>query len=157
LAWLLSGLGRDLPTLPRAAAVVVLAVLALLRDGGIVELRLPQPLRQVPRSIFTEGLPRAALRFGFELGTGVRTYITSSLPYLLLIMLLLTGPSYGLAVLAGVGFGLGRAVVPLLRLASRRPEGWDRRMSEQARWLVAACATLSLMAVIALVQVAAIQ
>jgi hypothetical protein len=137
----------------RALTLVAVALVILLRDAGVLEFSLPQPLRQVPRSVFDKGLLRASLQFGFELGTGIRTYVTSGAPYLLLLALLLAGVSAPVAVLAGVGFGLGRAVVPLSRLASQHREEWDRRMATQARWLVPACATLSFLAVLALADV----
>jgi transposase-like protein len=39
--------------------------------------------RQVPQDVFARGLYRAALQFGFEMGTGVRTYVPATTPYLL--------------------------------------------------------------------------
>ena len=54
-----------------------------------------------------------AFRFGFELGTGVRTYIPSTAPYILLLVIVATNPPLGLALAAGLGFGVGRAA-PLM-------------------------------------------
>jgi len=59
---------------------------------------------------------RSAFRFAFELGTGVRTYITASAPYGLALVLALCLPtdlaSGLLASAAGaLGYGVGRSVV----------------------------------------------
>jgi hypothetical protein len=76
-----------------------------------------------------------ALQFGFELGTGVRTYVPSAMPYVLALGLLLhLVPLLG-AVAAGVGFGLGRAAMIWLRYQSLDRDRWDTLMSLRIRWI----------------------
>jgi hypothetical protein len=105
------------------------AVLAVLRDAGLVRLPLPQNSRQIPHEVLAGARPgRGALRFGFELGTGVRTYLSASAPYVVAAALLLAGSGPLAAVLAGVGFGAGRAATPLVRHAHGDGERWDRRL-----------------------------
>lgn len=60
------------------------------------------------------------LGFGFQLGLGVVTIVTSASVYSLLAMTILAG-SFSLAALAGALFGLGRAVVILLGRKSVDP------------------------------------
>jgi hypothetical protein len=92
-----------------AAAVLLLAAHAIDALG----LPLPQNRRQVPRDIFGKGPLRAGLQFGFEMGTGARTYVTSVAPYAVAAGVLLLAPPFNHALLAGVGFGLGRWAVPI--------------------------------------------
>jgi hypothetical protein len=139
--WLLSGLAAPLPGRP--VVLVAVAALGLLREAGAVRIRLPQNTWQVPLDVLRRGLVRGSLRFGFELGTGVRTYISATTPYVLAAGLLLCGQRWPVAALAGLGFGLGRAATTVLRRAA--PAEWDARL---VAWLpavkvVAAAAVLA--------------
>lgn len=87
----------------------------VLRDLGILSLPLPQNSQQVPREVFHRRIVSAALRFGFELGTGVRTYLPAGTPYILALALLLVVDDLPPALAAGVGFGMGRASMTLFR------------------------------------------
>ena len=141
---LLSGLAAPLPVLVRYAAVVAVALLGVLRDAGLITVALPQNARQVPRDVLRHSPRRGALRFGFELGTGVRTYVSATAPYVLVVAILLAGPGPRVAALAGAGFGAGRAVTPLLRRASGAVEGWDADLLVRLRAItVAGCAVLA--------------
>lgn len=113
---LVSGLLSPIPVRIRAVvAICSLAILAL-HHASILCLDLPQRAWQIPQQVFHQSPNRAAARFAFELGTGVRTYITTAAPYGLAIVLALT-PGIGLAdvllgaLLAAIGYGLGRSVV----------------------------------------------
>lgn len=134
--WLLSGLARPAPPAGRYGVVLAVALLGVLRDAGLVRLRLPQNSRQVPREVLRPGLAGGVLRFGFELGTGVRTYVSSSSPYVVAVALLLSAPSPLVAALAGAGFGAGRAATPLARHASGAGDRWDRLLQARLRLLV---------------------
>lgn len=116
------------------SAVAILGVCGAFRDAKLLRIPLPQASRQVPRSIFDAGLQVAALRFGFELGVGVRTYLTASTPYVLALGVLLLTDSWWHAVAAGVGFGLGRVYLPLLRLVSGDGQRWDAMLSRRLLW-----------------------
>lgn len=80
----------------------------------LVRLRFAQNRRQVPEAIRRRGPRVGAFQFGVEMGTGARTFVTTAMPYALLVGVMLTVPP-NLALAVGVGFGAGRALVPLLR------------------------------------------
>lgn len=102
---------------------MTLAVAAALgRELGILRLRLPQAARQVPERIRFSAPAEGAFQFGFEMGTGVRTYMTAVAPYILVLGLLMWG-TVGDALVAGASFGLGRAVMTVLYLRAAEPEG----------------------------------
>lgn len=99
-------------------------IVVLLRDMGIIPVRFPQSQRQVRQSVLRMTPAIGALMFGFELGTGARTFMTGAAPYVALIAALLAGgPLAG--VLAGLGFGLGRGLVPIDRRMRQDEERWD--------------------------------
>ncbi|MFG2011615.1 hypothetical protein ACGFNF_21370 [Micromonospora sp. NPDC048868] len=130
---LLSGLSAPLPVPWRYAGIVGVAVLGLLREVGLVSIRLPQNARQVPQDVLQRSLRRGALQFGFEMGTGVRTYVSASAPYVLAVALLLGGQRLHVAMLAGVGFGVGRAMTPLARRAAGTGDRWDADLRVRIR------------------------
>jgi len=105
------------------AVALVLAVV-LLNEIGLITLRLPQNARQVPEVIRDDGPRYGALQFGFEMGTGLRTYMTSGLPHVLLAGVLLAA-SLPEAALAGLAFGAGRALMTLTRHAHPIDADWD--------------------------------
>lgn len=123
--WLVSGLASPVPQPVRHALVVAIAGLGVLRDGGVVRFPLPQNARQIPQEVLNRDVVRGSLRFGFELGTGVRTYLPASTPYVLAAALLLCTPDLAVAALTGAGFGVGRALTPLTRHTSRAGGSWD--------------------------------
>jgi hypothetical protein len=127
----------------RFAAIVAVALLGLLRETGAVIIPLPQNARQVPQDVLRHRPSRGALQFGFELGTGGRTYVSASAPYVLAVAVLLGGQRLLVAALAGIGFGAGRAATPLVRRASGAVEGWDADLRGRLRIItVAGCAAL---------------
>jgi hypothetical protein len=123
--YVVSGLATPAPEPVRYWVVVAVAAVGVLRDAEVVRFPLPQNARQVPQTVLTGDVARGSLRFGFEMGTGVRTYVSSTVPYVLVVALLLTAPELVTAVAAGAGFGLGRALTPTARRASRDGETWD--------------------------------
>lgn len=109
-----------------AAWFVVLAV----RETGAISFALPQNARLVPESVFRHGPFFGPFQFGLEMGTGVRTYVTSGLPYALdVVVAFLATPLT--AVAAGIGFGLGRSVMTFGNLRYDEDAGWDREFD---RW-----------------------
>ena len=130
----LSGLVSPVPASLRAlVAILVLALLGV-HQAGILRLPLPQRAHQIPREVFHRSPTAGARRFAYELGTGVRTYITTTASYGVATVLVLAAPaSLGAAILgslaAGVGFGIGRSVVVLShawrkRVAVDHPSPW---------------------------------
>ena len=120
-----SGLATPAPATVRYGVVVALAIAGVLRDTGVLRFPLPQNARQIPQAVLTGDVARGSVRFGFEMGTGVRTYVSSTVPYVLAIALLLTGPGIATAIAAGTGFGTGRALTPAARYASHDGARWD--------------------------------
>ncbi|HEY6740157.1 MAG TPA: hypothetical protein VI076_15040 [Actinopolymorphaceae bacterium] len=131
MLWLFSGLFEPVPRDWRHVAMVVIAAAAVLRDLGVIDVPMPQNARQIPQDVLHRHLVRGSLQFGFELGTGVRTYISSSAPYAVAAIALLSTPGLLIAWAVGAGFGLGRAATPLARYASRRGEDWDRALARR--------------------------
>ncbi|MFJ8886786.1 hypothetical protein ACIRJR_25735 [Streptomyces sp. NPDC102402] len=140
--WLLSGLLTPLPAGVRQGLIAAGALLAALRDAGRLPLRLPQNARQIPQDVLRRHLARGALQFGFELGTGVRTYVSASAPYAMALAVLLSGGSYAPALAAGLGFGAGRALTPALRRLSGDGERWDDRLARRLSGVTVVCSVL---------------
>ena len=150
MLFVLSGLATPVPAPVRHGLVVALAAVGVLRDAGVVSFPLPQNARQVPQEVLTGQVARGSLQFGFEMGTGVRTYVSSTVPYVLVAALLLTAPGIATALAAGVGFGAGRALMPVSRYLSRDGELWDAELHAHLRAIkltagVAVAAALALL------------
>jgi hypothetical protein len=100
-----------------AAALVVLA-----RELGLVRLRVPENARLVPEDV-QHRAHWGALQFGFEMGTGMRTYSPSALPHLALLAVVLVVPFPVAFALAG-GFAAGRLAMPMLSNAWSADDAW---------------------------------
>lgn len=122
--WILSGFTEPLGTWGRIVLLLAGALLVwLARHGPLVGvITLPEARRQIPSQVFTNGIYRGAYQFGFEMGTGVRTYVPSIAPYFLLLSVWLAHPTLATALLVGFGFGLGRAIPMMAMLARRTPQ-----------------------------------
>jgi len=114
---------------------VLLAVAADLRG---IENRLPQASRQVAQRVATAGAPGAFV-FGFEMGTGMRTWTSSFLPYVVLTASLVLGLLP--AIIAGIAFGLGRVIGLADRL---RVESSRARSASAAGLALVSCAMVIL-------------
>ena len=125
----LGGLVAPIPAALRGAAVACIALTAGLRDLGLCTVALPENRRIIPHDLFRSHPWRAAAQFGFELGTGLRTYVSSSAPYVLAAALLLLAPSVQAAAVAGAAFGLGRAAMVWMRFAAPDATRWDDRLT----------------------------
>lgn len=149
LLWTGSGLLTVLPQPTRLGLLGGVGIFAGLRDFGVVHVHLPENRRQVPQDVFAHGLYRAAFQFGFEMGTGVRTYMPATTPYVLAAFILLAIPGVGVALGAAVGFGISRGIVPLTRLLTSDKTVWsaqrDRWGRGLVRWSSAAAAVLALL------------
>jgi hypothetical protein len=151
LAVLLGSLVR--PVFPAVAGDVVVVALALFVLAGEARLHpwtLPHRRAQVPQAVIGEGPDAGALRFGFEMGTGMRTHMPSSLPYVPLAAVVLLA-SWPAAVAAGTGFGLGRAGMALGRYHVRDPDWWDGRWQRHGRAVRLALALLAVALSVAIV------
>ncbi|MDN5860218.1 MAG: hypothetical protein L0H84_16530 [Pseudonocardia sp.] len=102
-----------------AAAAAVLA-----REIGLVSFPVPENARLVPEDV--QHLREwGALQFGFEMGTGMRTYSPSALPHLVLIAVALVVP-FPAAFAGAVGFAIGRLAMPLESIAWSDDGAWSR-------------------------------
>lgn len=122
MSWVLSGFLAPLSQAARLGALVLASLAILLAKHGPLStmVRLPENRRQIPSDVFTGGLVRGAYRFGVELGLGVRTYVPSAAPYLLVVGILLLRLDLASALLVGVAFGVGRAMPVLVGVARAR-------------------------------------
>lgn len=126
-----SGIVSPLPAAAASGLITACVLAALLREFKLLRFRLPENQRLVPQEIFANHPLLAFSQFGFEMGTGIRTYVPATAPYLLAAMIVLLGPPLPLAVLAGVGFGLGRAAMPASRSLRGSGAEWDGRLRRQ--------------------------
>ncbi len=111
--------------------------LTLLVERGVLDLRLPENRRLVPESVFRLGRYLGPLQFGVEMGSGVRTYLPSVLPYPAAVaVLLLASPAAALC--AGVGFGLGRSLMTVSHLRYGPDGAWDLEWLRHGRRLALA-------------------
>jgi len=134
--WLISGIADPLSLEARFALFASIGVAALLRDVHVISFPIPQRAQQIPRTVFERGLALAAVQFGFELGTGARTHVTATTPYIVAAAIVLHFTGFYDAVAVGVGFGIGRALMPSVRALSGTNERWDTALRQRIGWLV---------------------
>jgi hypothetical protein len=146
-----SGLLVAAPEAARVVAILVLGAVAAAGDFRLVRFRLPAPTRQVPETVFSRGPVRAAFQFGFELGTGVRTQIPASAPYVVAAALALLNPGAIPTLATGIAFGAGRALMPLMRAAHVHTGTWDTLLKRRYRTMVELATVLCALAVAVLV------
>jgi hypothetical protein len=121
-----------LPSSAWAAVVAAVTIMVALRELGVVRFRLPENKRLVPEHVDRYGAVFGPLQFGFELGTGLRTYLPSGLPHLLAVAVaLLATPVAALA--AGLGFGAGRASMTMAHLGYSDDGSWDLAWANHQR------------------------
>jgi hypothetical protein len=102
-----------------AAAAVVLG-----REVGLWWFRVPENARLVPEDVQHLG-EWGALQFGFEMGTGMRTYSPSALPHLALLAVVLVVP-FPAASAVAAGFAGGRLAMPVLSNAWSDDGSWSQ-------------------------------
>ncbi len=159
LGALLGALGQ---LLPHQSPLVLLAgfggacLIGLVLDARIGGLRLPTVRRQVNEDWLARYRGWVyGLGFGFQLGLGVVTIVTSSAVYLTFLLALLSGSPW-LGGLLGVAFGGVRAlpVVALARVTEpgqlrgvhRRLQAWGTPATRGTSGVLAACAVVALAA-----------
>jgi hypothetical protein len=127
--------GTDVRLWTAAAALVALGLVELTGRADL----LPQNRRLVPQTILASDSVTGPLQFGFEMGTGLRTFAPSALPWALVVLALLWAPMAADWLAIGLGFGLGRSLV--LPARRRHPDDWDRRLSHAKRPIAIILAT----------------
>ena len=116
----------------RLAAMLVLTVLAVAGEIGVLPFRLPQNARQVPSSIIARTDGSGALQFGFEMGTGLRTFLPSHLPYVAAAAVLFLTPWWA-APAVGAGFGVGRIAMVRSAVRSGSANAWHDQFTAWRR------------------------
>lgn len=113
-------------------------LLALACELGLLPFRLPQNARQVPSNIIVRQDGSGALQFGFEMGTGLRTFMPTHLPYVLVSMVLLAAPWWS-APVAGFCFGTGRAIMVLSAVRLGNASAWDGAFAARKKMILVVC------------------
>lgn len=122
-----------LPGPVRWALFGTAALAVLLRECGLVRFRVPENARLVPEGV--QHLREwGALQFGFEMGTGMRTYSPSALPHLVLLAVVLVVP-FPAAFTCAAGFAAGRLAMPLLSNAWSDDGAWTQVWTRSERVL----------------------
>ena len=140
LAWIPGGI--------LIACAIAIGTLALLKDLGWLEVRLPENARQVPIDVMYRDPRITLVQFGFELGTGARTFVTAAAPYSVAATVVALHPPIGQVAIAGAAFGAGRLCMALMREVSRDADAWDSAFAARSR-LVASLASLTALGVLA--------
>ncbi|GAA2098768.1 hypothetical protein [Actinomadura alba] len=131
----LGGLVQVLLPLPvRLGLLGLVAVAVLLREGGLVTLPVPENQRLVPEHVQHRGRLVGTIQFGFEMGTGMRTYSPSALPHLVLLAILLALPFHG-ALAAGAGFAAARWIMPAVSIGHGGDGAWEELWRAHRRLL----------------------
>lgn len=125
----LGGLFTIVPLFLRFGTLLFALILGVLYDMGVMQLNLPQNKRLVPHEVLTKGPVAGPLQFGFEMGTGLRTFLPSASPHLVAASILLAPAEFWVATVVGMSFGIGRFLLPLSRVLSGDGEAWDRGMN----------------------------
>jgi hypothetical protein len=101
------------PAATTGVVALAAALLAAASDSGIAGVRLPVHRRQVNERWLDRYRPWVyGAGFGWQIGTGLATYITSAAVYLTVVLGALTGrPALALALGTGFGFLRGMAVL----------------------------------------------
>lgn len=112
------------PSVAAVGAVAIVATLvALVSDTGIAGYRVPAHFRQVNERWLDAYRPWVyGAGFGFQIGCGLATYITTAAVYLTVVLAGLTG-SPALAVVVGATFGLVRGLAVTLTRKVQTPTG----------------------------------
>ena len=131
--WVLAGLATVVPATAATALVVMAVAGGIVHEFGVHRFRLPENRRLIPIEVFARHPVVAGGQFGFELGTGVRTYLPSVTPYVLAAAVGLLGAGGAAPLLAGLGFGLGRALMPISRNLAGGSEEWDLELARLAK------------------------
>ncbi|WP_157549237.1 hypothetical protein [Nonomuraea candida] len=141
----LGGLASIIPEAVRLWALAPFVAVIMLFELAGRPLSLPQNRRLVPQDVIPRADFAGPLQFGFEMGTGVRTFTPTALPQLLVLVIVLAG-GLGPGLLAGLGFGVGRTLMPLSRALSGDPRRWDTKLLGSTAWVGRLCATGFLLA-----------
>lgn len=128
----LAGLLDPLPSTMRVLLAICVALLTALVDLHLWDLRLPGAMRQVPETVMRDRPIAGPMQFGFEMGTGARTYMTAGAPIAVAAAMLLGLPGPLTCVAMGATFGVARGLVPTAMWMSANREMWFDRLDRYA-------------------------
>lgn len=118
-----SGLVSPVPLRFRLIGVGMFFLLCMVRDlGWLPDGSLPENRRQIPREVLGKPEDVGFLQFGFEMGTGARTYMPTATPLVLAALIVLVPHSPLAIVLAAVFFAVGRFLPTALASTSRNSQ-----------------------------------
>ncbi|GAA2415182.1 hypothetical protein [Nonomuraea africana] len=144
VAGVLGGVVQALvPASVRLGALALLAAAVLARETGLVSFRVPENRRLVPEHVLNKGRVVGGMQFGFEMGTGMRTYSPSAQPHLVLAAMVLALP-FGGTLAAGVGFGLARWAMAAASMAHSDDGSWTAAWHRNQRPLAVATAVATI-------------
>jgi hypothetical protein len=133
-AAILGGLVQALvPEQVRLGLLGGLALAVLLREAGLISLPVPENRRLVPEVVLQRGRMLGPIQFGFEMGTGMRTYSPSALPHLVLLAIVLAIPLPG-AMLAAVGFAAARWIMAAASIGHSDAGEWSASWQAHKRF-----------------------
>jgi hypothetical protein len=124
-------------TVAIGSVALAATLIAAVSDSGLAGVRLPVHFRQVNERWLDAYRPWVyGAGFGFQIGCGLATYITSAAVYLTVVLAALTG-SPALAVVVGATFGLVRGLAVTLTRRVRTPTqllGFHQRFAGRRPW-----------------------
>ncbi|MDX3104766.1 hypothetical protein [Nonomuraea angiospora] len=132
-----------LPPAVRLVPLGLVALAVLLREAGVITLPVPENKRLVPEHVLHRGRVFGGVQFGFEMGTGMRTYSPSALPHLVLLAVLLAVPFSG-ALAAAAGFAAARWIMAAASIAHSDDGSWSALWSDNRRLLAVATAVAAI-------------
>jgi hypothetical protein len=124
-----------LPWTPSVGSAVVAAAIAVslaVYDLLIGKVNLPQRRSLIPQEVFFRSHEVGFLRFGIEFGSGMRTFVTSASPYIIIVMMLGISASFTQVVIAGLAFGIGRSIGPIQAVLAEETH-WSEDLDRTAR------------------------
>ncbi|MFD1939255.1 hypothetical protein ACFSKW_48120 [Nonomuraea mangrovi] len=128
-----------LPPSLRLGLLALLAGVVFLREAGLITLTVPENKRLVPEHVLGRGRVLGGIQFGFEMGTGMRTYSPSALPHLVLVSLVLAVPFSG-AMAAAAGFAAARWIMAAASIFHSDDGEWTELWFDNQRLLAVATA-----------------
>jgi len=127
-----------LPLPVRAGLLGLLVLVGIGCDAKVLPFRLPQNARQVPSGIIVRADGAGALQFGFEMGTGLRTFMPTHMPHVLAGLALLVVPWWAAPLLGGC-FAAGRVIMVHSAVRLGDATAWDVAFARRRRLIYVAC------------------
>jgi hypothetical protein len=144
------GLVSPINVTAREISFAVVAFGALVVQVVRPSLRVPKIDRQIPEIVFAKGSTASAAQFGFELGLGWRTQLTTLSIQVLSLGLVLLPIGIATTFVVFLGFGLGRFLHFVVRLLSGDGYSWDAVLSRGFSMQSAAIAGIVVFLIVAI-------